>query len=384
MLLLAAFLSASAPVAASLSQVDAGAVSVERAAAVLEPHIEGNWLDGKPGTDRLAGAQWQAVQRWAADWINAHPHLRPEALAQAGKRFGEAWSISAMALGGGDVLVAASRYQIGTVFILGAQGRGQYRLRWSVADSQGSLDAKADHALSLWRPIVQNAPCPGDCRMIGGSSMGRLPNAADGSSRFWIEAYYAQQAGATIGRQLSLWSWREGRARPLLLQDFVVMADQAGAVLRGATLHVPAKRSWSSLYACGSCIGRETDLSFAIGPNAVRARPAVSDTPELDLIDHVFSQVLARERRNVPASPSALRVIRAQLGERLAEAGLQPKPLAGMVMGWKRWTAQGRLWACLSVDGAGATAFSFDRKVSRIAAARILDADACTGKGTRM
>lgn len=385
MILMAVLLaiSAPAPVVAKPSRIEADAEAVERAGAALQPHIDGTWLDGKPGTDRLAEAQWRAVQTWAADWLDSHPHASAEALAKAGTRFGDAWSISAAGLGRGDILVSVSRYQIGNAFILGPGRPGGYRLRWTAAAPQARLNPAADRALSLWRPAVQNRRCIDDCRMMSSSSVGRLPSAADGAGRFWIEASHAQEAGATVGEQLSLWSWHNGRARPLLVSAFAIMVDQSGPVLRGSILHVPSKGAWHSGYACGSCFGRVTDLRFEIRPTSVRALPPVSLTPEIDLVDRVFSRVLAHQQVGDLASASVLRTVRAQLGDRLAERDPQLKKFAGMIMGWKRWSVHGQRWACLSVDGAGATAFAFDRSLTRIVSAQILDPNACQGKDAR-
>ena len=109
----------------------------------------------------------------------------------------------------------------------------------------------------------------------------------------------------------------------------------------------------------------------------------MSRTPEIDLVDRVFSRVLAHQQVGAFASASVLRTVRRQLGDRLAESDPQLKKFAGMVMGWKRWSVRGERWACLNVDGA-ATAFAFDRSLTRIVSAQILDPNACEGKDARM
>jgi hypothetical protein len=386
MIVIAALLSAAAPVATKPSLVEADAQAVERAATAVAPHIDGTWLDGRPGTDRLVEAQWRTVQRWATDWLDANPRANPKALIKAGARFGDEWSMSAATLGGGDMLVgvSASYGRMGTAFILGSNAAGVHRVRWSTATPQKPLDSEADRALLLWRPTAQNERCSNDCRMVGWNSVGRLPDSADGAKRFWIEATYAQDIGATVGKQLSLWSWRDGRARPVLVRDYAVMVDQTGSVLRGAILHLRSKRSWDSLSACGSCFGRETNLRFAIGPRRVRELPPVSLTPEIDVVDRVFSRVLVGRSASALASRSALRVIRMQLADSFAETDSQLRSAAGMVMGWGRWNVHGVRWACLNVEGVGATAFAFDRQRHRVTAAHVLASNGCSGKGTRM
>jgi hypothetical protein len=383
-MMLLAMLLAAAPTAARppSSRLDEDTAAVTQAATALAPHIDGASFDGKPGTDRLVIAQQQAVRRWVADWLDLNPRANPAALAEAGKRLGDDWSISAVNLGRDDMLVAIAKGWTSDVFIVGAVPRGRHRQRWSVSAPQRRLDRAGDHALSLWRPAIQNSNC-GRCRIMGAPRVGRLPDTADGASRFWIEASYAQEMGATIGEQLSLWSWRDGHARPLLVRDFAILADQHGPVLHGATLHVPSKGDWLSLFACGSCFGRVTDLRFVVGPHGVRALRPLSETPELDLIDRVYARVLARQPAGALATPAALRVIRAQLRDRLAEKDPQLRDLAGMVGGWSRWRSNGRRWVCLAVDEMDPLAFSFDPSLRRITAARVLGAEACHGKNTR-
>lgn len=365
------------------SRIEADAKAVERAAAALDPHVEGIWLDGKAGTARLAETQWKAVQTWSADWLDAHQGASAAAFVAASARFGDGWHFSAVSLGRGEMLVSAARYQMGNAFILDRSGPGGYRLRWSTAAAQTRLNAEADRALAQWRPMVQNGACR-LCRMIGVTDVGLLPPAADGSARFWLHGGYAQEIGATRGVQLSLWSWRDGRARPLLVHDFTVMADQKGPVLRGTILHVPSKGEWDSIYACGACFGRTVDLPFAIDPNGVRALPAISRTPELDLIDRVYARILTGRPVGAVAAPAALTVIRKHLRDALAEPDPELRKLAGMVAGWQRWTVRGEHWVCLSVDGVGPLAFAFDRALTQITAARPLAAGACQGGGTRM
>lgn len=353
-----------------------------RADASLKPHLNesGTWLDGKPGTDRLVEARWHAVQTWAAHWLDSHADAAPDALAKAGEVFGkDEWHFSATSLGHGDILVSAAKWQFGTAFILGRSGTRGYRLRWSIAAPQARLNRTADRRISYWRP----AHCRGDCWMMGVSGTLRLPDDAGGAARFSINAGYARETGATGPMQLSLWSWQHGRARPLLVHDYTIMAEQRGGGVRGAILHLPSKGQWNTLSACGGCYGRETDLRFAIEPNRVRMLPPVSRTPEIDLIDRVFSRLFARRPVDALAAPSAVRVIRRQLADRLAETDPQLKGYAGMPMGWGRWRTRGQRWACLSIDGAGATAFAFDANRTRITEARVLKPNSCEGEGTR-
>lgn len=380
-MLLALLLAISAPAQAA---ADPDVEAVKSAVAALQPHLNefGDALDGKPGTDRLAEAQWHAVQTWAAHWLDHHPDATAAALEKASEALGKGdFGFSVAGLGHGDMLISATRGQLGNVFILGPSGSG-YRAKWSIDAPQARLNPTADRVLSFWRAGVQNGHCGEDCRMMSGTAITRLPNAANGAARFSINAGYAQEAGATVGMQLSFWSWQGGRARPLLVHDYAVMIDgDAGDGRRGSILHVASKGEWKTLGACGSCYGRETDLRFAIGPGPIRMLAPVSRTPEVDLIDRVFARVLAHQPVGALASPSALRVIRKQLADRLAEKDPTLKGFVGMPMGWGRWRTHGVRWACLDVDEVGVTAFAFDARLTRITEARVAKSDSCKGEG---
>lgn len=380
-MILALLLATSAPAPAA---ADPDVEAVKQAVEALAPHLgdTGVEFDQKPGTDRLAEAQWRAVQAWAAHWLDSHPGATPAALEKAGEVFGkDEWSFAATSLGHGDMLVSAARWQMGNVFILGTRGSGGYRAQWSIAAPQPRLNPAADRVLSFWRAAVQNSRCDRDCRMMSGSSVERLPNRADGAARFSIDAGYAQEMGATVGRQVSFWSWREGRARPLLVHDYAVMVDQDSGGLHGSILRVRSKGWWHTLFACGGCYGRETDLRFAVGPGRIRMLAPVSLTPELDLVDRVFTRVLTGKPAGDLASPSALRVIRRQLADPLRETDPDLKGMVGMLSGWQRWRTHGQHWACVGTDDTGVTAFAFDTGLTRITEARVLKPDSCKGEG---
>jgi hypothetical protein len=387
MILAALLIAVSTPASVAVakpSPAETDVAAVQTATAALEKHLDefGIALDGKPGTDRLFEAQWRAVQTWSAHWLDRHPGATPAALRKAGDILGkdkwgnDEWDLTTASLGHGEVLVSASRGQMANVFILGS-GAGGYRARWSISAPQPRLNRTADRAISFWRADIQNGHCDeAHCRMMGTSNVERLPTAANGAARFSIDAGYAQEAGGTVGRQVSLWSWQGGHARPLLVHDYALGVDDGSTGgLRGSVLHVTSKGEWDTLFACGSCAGRSTDLRFAIEPNRVRMLAPVSRTAEIDLVDRVYTRVLAHQSVGALASPAALRVIRS----RLADADLTE-----MVMGWARWRTHGQRWACLALDGVSPIAFALDAELTRITEARALPDGGCQGEGYRM
>lgn len=379
-MILALLLATSAP---AQTAVDPDVEAVKSAVAALGPHLNefGDELDGKPGTDRLAETAWRAIQTWAAHWLDRHPGATSAALEKASAVLGKDVSgLTAVSLGHGDMLVSGGWGEMGNVFILGPSGTG-YRAKWSIDAPQMRLNPAADRALSFWRAGVQNGHCAESCRMMDGANVRRLPDSAGGGARFSIDAGYAQEAGATVGRQLSFWSWQGGHARPLLLHDYSIMVDQGGGGLRGATLHVVAKGNWDTLFACGGCYGRETDLRFDVGPGPVRMLAPVSHTPEVDLVDRVFTRVLRHQPVGTLATPAALRVIRQQLDGPLHETDPQLKGFLGMLEGWQRWRTHGRRWACVDADEGGVTAFAFDAGLTRIVEARVMKPNGCKGEG---
>jgi hypothetical protein len=378
-MLLAALILALSPPA------DPDVEAVNAATAALDAHLGdfGHDFDRKPGTDRLAEAEWHAIQNWAAHWLDHHPHAIPADLEKAGEAiFEQRWSFSAADLGHSDVLVSANRVQLGNSFILGTGGRGGYHLRWSIAAPQLRLDRDADRLLSWWRASVQNGHCGDDCRTMSGGYVQRLPDAANGAARFVINAGYAQDAGGTVGSQLSFWSWKRGQAQPLLVHSYAYgIEGDISAVLRGSILHVMSKGEWHKLFACGTCGGREIELRFAAEPNRVRMLAPISHTQEVDLIDRVFTRVLKHQPIGALASPAAVRVIRRQLDGPLHETDPELKGFVGMLGGWQRWRTRGQRWACVDADEGGVTAFAFDAGLTRITEARVLKPGSCKGEG---
>jgi len=380
-MILALLLAISAPAPAA---ADPDVEAVKSAAAAFSPHMNesGTWIHGKDA-DHLLAAQWRTVQTWAAHWLDRHPGATPAQLEKAGKALGtDEWFFSAASLGHGDMLVSAANGPA-TAFILGRAGSGGYRLRWSITAPQARLNPIADRRLSWWSVagLWNNCPAPEGCAMPTTASIQRLPDAGDGAARFSLSSAYAREMGSTGTMQLSIWSWKNGHAQPVAFHDYSAMIEQPAPAVRGTTLHVPSKGDWQTLFACGSCFGRETDLRFAVGPGPVRMLAPVSLTPEADLVDRVFTRVLKHQPVGTLASPAALRVIRQQLAGPLHEADPDLKGFTGMLSGWQRWRTHGQRWACVGTDETGVTAFAFDSGLTRITEARILKPDSCKGEG---
>jgi len=57
--------------------------------------------------------------------------------------------------------------------------------------------------------------------------IGRLPDDAQGRACFYIDATYAQVAGATVGAQISLWTWDGSQALPQLTREYFYTGEQS-------------------------------------------------------------------------------------------------------------------------------------------------------------
>jgi hypothetical protein len=140
--------------------------------------------------------------------------------------------------------------------------------------------------------------------------MGLLPSDAKGHPRFYVQAWYTHVAGATFKGQLSLWLWNGHSAVPIYVTSYAVEADHEMFKAAGDTLSFESKGDYETLSPCGSCGARETLWSTTLSKaNEVKILPPTSLTPELDLVDELYTRVRNHQAADDLASPAALAVI---------------------------------------------------------------------------
>jgi hypothetical protein len=200
-------------------------------------------------------------------------------------------------------LISMVQTGIGHVVIITRQATKPPRL-WRIDANLPSQGSDAEQ-LRCWRPMAGVRPC--DIQDIG-----LLPNDAGGAARFYIEAGYAQVAGATTGHQLSIWRWNGAVATPLYVNSFLGMpdAEQEGVHVNGNTIRIVQKEYWDILDPCGACDGRQMARLLRLTSHGVLDEGTVSLTPELDLINEIYSRIKAGQSAEGLASPSALQIMR--------------------------------------------------------------------------
>ncbi len=347
-------------------------------------------LDDDPISPTLLERRWEALRRAAARWLDQYSKARVSTLEAAIKSL-KPKSIDAQALqlDGRSWLVAADIDGFGTAFILTNGGHG-FRTTWAIDDPQTWTVGQAGR-LSAWNPQNARDSCRShtpegrweDCGPLSGR-VGVLPKDAAGARRFYVDGQYAQGAGATVGNQLSIWSWDGSRARPLLSRYYNSMIDQAWSVrVRGEILDIRSKDSFQHMFACGGCEGRQVVASFRVSPENIKKLGRRSLTPDLDFVDKVYDRLARHEAVGNLATPSVTKFMTAQLEQ--GDADYKPKTPAqkqvGMIANWK--LASGGI--CLETDSGGAAIFALagPQGRRRIIDAKTVPSGACGGAGAR-
>ncbi len=121
-----------------------------------------------------------------------------------------------------------------------------------------------------------------------------------------------QAAGATRGYQLSIWRWNAERANPAYVTSFDGMAadPQEGVHIDGDAIRIVQKDHWDILDACGACDGRQVVHRLRLTSPGVSDDGTVSLTPELDLVDEIYTRFRAGQSAEALASPSVLQFMR--------------------------------------------------------------------------
>jgi len=149
--------------------------------------------------------------------------------------------------------------------------------------------------------------------------VGLLPPDARGQQRFYIEAEYAPLARATRGRQLSVWRWDGRVATSLYVTSYLAGGGghDEGVSVEGDVIKIRRKDHFQMLLACGACEGRQLLQHLQLTPtDAVKELDTISLTPELDLIDVLFSRI----KEGQPAADLAVPEVATLIGRQWQEA----------------------------------------------------------------
>lgn len=217
-------------------------------------------------------------------------------------------------------LVAQSSEETGTVFVVGLRD-GKPGLLWSINTAEPQqLDRRG--LLAAWRVDRSGNACGkatgynfARCGPLY-AEVGLLTPTATGEPRFYIDAGYAQAAGATIGHQTSVWRWDGTIANLLWIDTHLVMIDQkTGNSFSDGVLTIGEKVEFRSFFSCGSCEGRQMLHRLRVTPSGIEDLGKTSTTPELDLIDELFWRLAHGKETSDIASPQVSHLLKPQIFE---------------------------------------------------------------------
>jgi hypothetical protein len=219
-------------------------------------------------------------------------------------------------LGNGLTLITADYSGFGTVFLMKADGANS-QILWDVRHlSPGDLARYP--ALSAWTARAALSGCRrqeidgamGRCGPIHAGG-GALPADDHGDTRFYLDATYAQDAGGTLGGQLSIWSWDGTHVQLSLAKDYLFFIDSPRTRRQDDLLIVREKKEFRSFFACDGCRGRDMDWTIRIDAKGVTDLGETNVRPELDLLDRTIARLHRHRSVGAFADMRAMPALRA-------------------------------------------------------------------------
>jgi hypothetical protein len=279
---------------------------------------------------------------------------------QCKERRGDATEV--VDLGHHVLLVAPSVGESGTAFLL-AENAGKSTILWSIANA-GPQRLDPDDLIGAWKADRAAGTCRekespkkwGSCGPLY-ANVGKLPPDEKGRTRFYVDAGYQQGAGATIGKQTSIWRWDGDQAELQWIGSYEFMIDQGIGTSFDqdkGTLTIGQKGEFRSFYDCGSCIERPLEQRVLITKPGVEDLGVRSLVPEMDAIDEFFWRLSHGLPTSNVASAQATQLLRSQVRQATRESRKIEKTFysVGMVSDVTRLTKNGAE-VCLDADDLG-------------------------------
>jgi len=295
------------------------------AAAALEKHAgDFGTLDGKPGDIAAWNALWSAVQAYVADRLDQHatPKVIEKQAPPLSSYYG---GLHIVTIGKDLYAVSVSAGPMGNAFVTGKRN-GHFATVWDIRQSAMGNTAWG------WNAEAARNQCT-RCRPASGTVFA-LPPDSTGRARFYIDAGYFQEMGATSGAQLSIWRF-DGRSGDVLLRkNYVVVADDDnGPTDQGPFIRRHDKYQYRMLDAYGSGLGRMLTWTIKVTPDRIEDLGETPDIPEMDTVDEVFWRISQGKNAAELAAPTVVK----QMAAIVAEARKTYKdprfPSVGMLMG---------------------------------------------------
>jgi len=286
--------------------------------------------DGSPEARQAVAELWQASSNQVIETLAADPDATPKqietalcSLDDAGCTKESNTGATVLQLKPQLFLIAQTNGEMGTVFLVGPRD-GKPSLLWSIA-SRSDQPRDEKHLLSAWLPSGTGFNCHNDrpdiqwgrCGPVF-AAIGALPPDSVGNARFYLDAEYAQGAGATVGKQFSIWSWNGSGAKLLWIGSYLFMIDQPiqATESHDGILSLGEKEEYRSFFSCGSCDGKQVIQRFRIAPNGIFD---LGKHP-VDLLTLRIDELFWRIAHNLPTASIASPQVVHFLQPRLAEA----------------------------------------------------------------
>lgn len=303
------------PVAAHADDLRTSAARLQAAQQAMRRHVSADGLevDSSPAAVAALQAQWNAARDVVAALLDRDPGVTPVGLVRQAKH-SAGLDVEALRLDPDALLVAARSGALATVFIMHRGADGAYRSALALDTPQAVPDSRMPE-LAAWLPSHAGNRCLASvpqaaAKRCGPLSVDRLiplPSEAGGARRFAVLADQVAVAGGTIRYQISIWRWDGRLATPLLMRTlFGVLGDTVFGEqdARGFALH--GDENYSSLSACGECHGRQTIWRFDLPPTGAAPPHIRSLSPELDLVDRLYTRLFAHRPATDIAAPSVI------------------------------------------------------------------------------
>ena len=348
----------------SATAIEQNRAEYDSAKAILEKHRESAFrMDGSPAAKKALNDEWDFLASYSATFLDSHPLSM---LKAALNNLDHDMDSQIVQLQAGLVLVAVRQNEEGTVFLLSNKG-STYRRVWTIAEAHAQTDVQRN-LLAAWRVASSGndcldkkpTPAPGACGPLY-AQIGALSPDKKGRARFYVDAGYEQEMGATIRMQTSVWAW-DGTAAELLYIDFhysMIDANQ-GTRVAGDKLIVVKKDEFKSFFACGACEGRQLEERLRVGPDGTTKLGTVSLYPDLDRIDNLRYRI-AKERPTASlASNQVVERLRPIIAEPKQESAKIEKDWfsVGMLADWATHTSKGEKQVCFVADDIGRLDFT--------------------------
>ncbi|QOY89206.1 hypothetical protein [Paludibaculum fermentans] len=333
--------------------------------AELHKHLQfDQWLDGEPGTPALLARDWTLAREWVTAWMDAHPADGMSGAKTAFEIIAPSEPAQILVLTENSVLVTVPGV-IGNVFLVSREN-GRHRVAWSI-DQAGDQPAKFARALEKWRAGPAGTFDGAKRASVEGPTgplvpmLGLLPEDRQGRARFYIDAAYAQAAGGSGTKQISVWVWDGQAARPLIIHDYRVTWFQSKFTrLEGDLLKVHEKRQFRMFYVCAGCEERQIEWVVRVTPDGLEDLGETSSTPQMDAVDELFYRLTRGESAAAVATPAAIAAATSILQEaRDSNPGedLREAHSLGMIISQSGEWSGARGVICLGASGIGLNAF---------------------------